>query len=97
MKYVARVSQVLQSAIHKLGTVENGEIRPVSNLPLPNRVEIELDGSESEPCMMYRYTDDDTFCGDTWHETFDSALEQAKFEYGLERHEFKPARIHGVT
>jgi hypothetical protein len=92
MRYVARVTQVLQSGIHKLATVENGEVGASSDLPLPNRIEIELDGSESEPCMMYRYAHNDTFCGDTWHETFASALEQARFEYGLERDDLQPVQ-----
>jgi hypothetical protein len=89
MKYVARVEQVLHAGIHTVGTVENGEVRVLTDLPLPDRIEIELDGSESEPCMTYRYTNDDRFCGDSWHETFEAALEQAEYEYGLEREDFK--------
>lgn len=60
-----------------------------SELPHPERVEVELDGSEAEPCMMYRYTADGTFCGDTWHQTFELALQQAGHEYGLTRHDFQ--------
>jgi hypothetical protein len=63
-------------------------------MPLPDRVEIELDGAEAQPCMMYRYTNDDEFCGDTWHETFAAALEQAEFEYGLTRGDFE--LVHGT-
>lgn len=60
-------------------------------MPDAHRVEIELDGFEAEPCMMYRYTADGQFCGDTWHESFEQALAQAKYEYGLDRCDFSPA------
>jgi hypothetical protein len=33
--------------------------------------------------MLYRYQDDGTFCGDTWHETFEDAKHQALYEYGI--------------
>ncbi|BAU46689.1 hypothetical protein SVA_0107 [Sulfurifustis variabilis] len=90
MKYIAKVRQVLRKDIHKLATIEDGEVKVIGPLPLPDRVEIELDGSETEPCKMYRYTEDDEFCGDTWHETFEYALDQAAFEYGLKREDFEP-------
>jgi hypothetical protein len=32
--------------------------------------------------MLYRYTLDRAFGGDTWHETLEDALEQAIREYG---------------
>jgi hypothetical protein len=41
--------------------------------------------------MMYRYTADGRFCGDSWHQSFKDAIEQAKYEYGLDRADFKPA------
>jgi hypothetical protein len=87
--YFAKVKQVLQSDIHKIGSIENGELKTVSSMPQADRVEIELEGSESDPCMMNRFTKDNEFCGDTWHENFDDALSQASFEYGLERGDFK--------
>lgn len=92
MKYVAKVKQVLRPDIHKLATIENDEVKAVGPLPLADRVEIELDGSETEPCKMYRYTEGGEFCGDTWHETFEHALDQAEFEYGLKREDFEPAK-----
>lgn len=92
MKYVAKVKQVLRSDIHKIGAIENNEVKLVADLPLPDRVEIELDGSETEPCVMYRHTGSGEFCGDTWHETFEHALNQAEFEYGLKRDDFEPVK-----
>ncbi len=41
---------------------------------------------------MYRYANGDIFCADTWHEILECALEQAKFEYGLERNDFQPVQ-----
>ena len=31
--------------------------------------------------FLFRYDVDGTFCGDTWHETFDQAKAQTTFEY----------------
>ena len=87
-KLIARVVRVLQPDIHKVGRIVDGKVVPVADLPLPSRVIIELDGGRQEPCMMFRYTDADVFCGDTWHETFDNALSQASYEYGLSESEF---------
>jgi len=88
IKLVARVTRVIRPGIHKIGTIVNGEVRPVADLPLPSRVVIELDGGREEPCMMYRYTDDEEFCGDTWHQTLEDVLLQAEYEYGLSETDF---------
>lgn len=89
MKYVARVTKVLRTGIHKIGDIQDGELRPVADLPLPDRLEIELEGGPGDPCMIYRYTDDGEFCGDTWHEKLEDALAQAEFEYGLSQRDFR--------
>lgn len=89
MKYLARVKQVLRPDIHKIGAIEDDAVKVVADMPLPDRVEIVMDGSDDDSCVMYRYTDDDEFCGDTWHETLQHAFEQAAFEYGLRAEEFK--------
>ncbi len=91
MKYTARITQILKAGIHKIGTIADGEIKMVSEMSLPNFVEIELDGGDEEPCMMSRYTDAGEFCGDTWHETLKHAFRQAEFEYGLQESDFKVA------
>jgi hypothetical protein len=66
------------------------DVVPVADLPLPTRVEIELEGGPNEPCMMFRYNDAGEDCGDTWHENLTQALDQAKFEYGLGEADFDP-------
>jgi hypothetical protein len=45
MKYVAQVTQVLRPGIHKIGTIRDGTPEAVADLPLPTRVEIELDSA----------------------------------------------------
>lgn len=90
MKYIAEVTKVLHPRIHKIGTIENGQVKPtITRLPLPDRVEIELEGTSDEPCMMYRYTNSGEFCGDTWHENLQNAFLQAAYEYGLSESDFK--------
>lgn len=90
MRYVAKIRKVAVRRIHKVAIVEDGRVRAKEDLLDPHRVEIELDGCEAKACIMYRYTDDGRFCGDTWHPSFEEALEQAKYEYGLERSDFSP-------
>ncbi len=89
MKYVARMVNVLKSGIHKIGEIQDGQVRPVANLPLPNRIEIEFEECD-EPCFMYRYTDANEFCGDTWHANLADAFAQAEYEYGLVEQDFVP-------
>ena len=89
MRYVATVTRVLRQGIHTRGAIVHGELKTVGAMPLAERVEIELDGTEMQPCMMYRYTNDGQFCGDTWHETLAAAFQQAEFEYGLTRSDFQ--------
>lgn len=88
-KYVARVAEVLRSGSHGVTTLEEGEVVPVADLPLPSRVEIHLEGGREDPCTMLRYTDADEFCGDTWHECLEDAFSQAEFEYGLSESDFE--------
>ena len=81
MKYVAPVTRILQDGIHTVvtGFHENKFISAA--LPMPTRVEIEID--QAGHAMLYRYQNDGTFCGDTWHETLEDAMHQADYEYGI--------------
>lgn len=90
-KYIARVTEVFRSGIHVMAKVQNGAVIPLAGLPLPDRVEIELEGGRENPCMMYRYTEANQSCGDTRHENLEAAFEQAKFEYGLDEKDFSLA------
>lgn len=90
MKYVAKVVTVLQRGIHTRGLPSG----PMTEISLAVRVEIELDGAESDPCMMYRYADDEDFSGDTWHQSLADAFAQAEFEYGLQPSDFLPVSNH---
>ena len=81
MKYSAKVEQILQDGIHKVVVAFRDIEMIANNMPLPTRVEIEV--GETGDAMLYRYQDDGTFCGDTWHETFEDAKHQASYEYGI--------------
>ena len=85
MKYVARVADVLHS-INKIGTIVEGELRVVSDMPVPDRVEIVPEANGS--FFLYRYTRSGDFCGDTMHETLQDAFSQAEYEYGLREANF---------
>ena len=91
MKYLARVRQVLQPGIHTIGTIRADQVETVAVMPSPTRVEIELEGTPADPCMMFRFNDAGDFCGDTWHDDLQHAFAQAAFEYGLAPEEFSLA------
>jgi len=86
MKYVAAIARILHPAIHRMGGIEDRELA-VAPFPRPDRAEIQCEGSDG-PCFLIRYTTDGKFCGDTWHETFSDAIDQAKLEYGLSEQDF---------
>ncbi len=89
MKHVAQVTRVLQTGIQTVGSLQNGKITPIAALPLPDRVEIVLEGGPEGPCRMYRFSKSGEFCGDTWHRTLADAYAQAAYEYGLSEEDFK--------
>ncbi len=81
MKFTARVAQVLRSGIHKIAVDRRDTEFVFADLPRPTYVEIKVD--DAGHAMLYRYRDDGTFCGDTWHESLHDAQEQATHEYGI--------------
>ena len=87
MKYIARIREVLQTDIHRAATIVDGELVPLGVLPAPHRVEISVEPGE-QSCFMYRFTKAGEGCGDTWHASFDDAVAQAYFEFGLKREDF---------
>lgn len=46
--------------------------------PLPSILVIEWDGKRA---FLYRFLDEETPCGDTWHQTLKDAFSQVDFEY----------------
>ncbi len=87
-KLVADVRTVLIDGIHSMGAVHEGQIRKGLPLPRPDRVVIEIDSEVDGPCMLFRFSTDGRFCGDTWHENLETAVAQANYEYGLVRGDF---------
>ncbi len=78
MKYIAKVHKVLHPGIHRLIT-QQGRLT-TADMPLPDYVEID-EGPHN--AMLYRYQNDGTFCGDTWHGSLAAAKAQARYEYGI--------------
>lgn len=64
-----------QQTFHKRGLPDG----PQTTMPFPDV--LFLEGDETS-YMLYRYTVDGRFCGDTWHQTLEDAKRQAEFEYG---------------
>jgi hypothetical protein len=95
MKYIARVTEVLEPRIHKVGTIRDGKPVAVADMPLPDKIEIHLDREPSQPCMIYRYTDSGVFCGNTWHQNLEDAFAAAEEEYGLSAKEFTLVKDDG--
>jgi hypothetical protein len=80
MKLIARVEQVLQSGIHTATIPKQDGTLITQGMPLPDYVEIDAGPQDA---MLYRYRDDGTFCGDSWHENLQAAKAQAYYEYGI--------------
>lgn len=63
--------------------------------PPPTPVEVavvDFEISAAEGGYMFELISRNTgHCGDTWHETLDEALEQAKLSFGIEPEEWRPA------
>jgi len=87
MKYVARPKEFRRPDMHTIGHISDGELITGDSLPLPDRVVIEPE-PDSDSYFMLRYTRSGVFCGDTWHEDLEAALEQANYEYGLTAADF---------
>jgi hypothetical protein len=64
-----------QQTIHTIGLPDG----PQTMMPFPDVPFLEGDETSY---MLYRYTADGRFGGDTWHQTLEEAMHQAEFEYG---------------
>ena len=83
MKYIAKVEQVLVPGLHAWACRDsNGQLQN-SVMASPDYVVVEVGDQDNAGCMIYRFTDDGTCVGDTWHEDLTAARHQAHFEYGL--------------
>jgi hypothetical protein len=88
VKIIARVNKVVVSGIQQWCIFDASGKAHFKDMPDPEFVEIEPDGGDGDPCMMYRYRDDGTFCGDTWHKNIAAAKHQAEYEYGIKATEW---------
>jgi hypothetical protein len=83
MKYIAKVKQVLVPGLHTWARRDSAGQLQQSVMPSPDYVIIETGEQKSAGCMIYRFIDDGTCVGDTWHENLVAAKHQAHYEYGL--------------
>ena len=83
MKHIARVKQVLVPGLHKWVRRDSAGQLQESVMPSPDYVVIETGEQDKAGCMIYRFRDDGTCVGDTWHEDLAAAKNRAQYEYGL--------------
>jgi len=50
--------------------------------PVADVLVLEAANADGEGVMLYRYTTEGIFCGDTWHASVQEAMDQARYEYG---------------
>ena len=80
MKLRADVRKDLGKVKHAWGTVVDGQ--PVEAERMPPAVWVEIEEVDGR-FMMYRYGAGGEFAGDTWHESIEDAMEDAKYEYEI--------------
>jgi hypothetical protein len=83
----ARISLALKpetQAIHSVvtGLDETTGALAEAYFPVADVLVLEAGCGAERGAMLYRYTADGVFGGDTWHESVKDALDQATFEYG---------------
>jgi hypothetical protein len=64
-----------QQTIHRIGLPDG----PQTTIPFPDLLFLESDETNY---MLYRYTADGQFGGDTWQQTIEKTTDQAELEYG---------------
>ncbi|WP_374369016.1 hypothetical protein [Dongia sp.] len=78
----AKVSEVTGRTKHLAAGSESTTVSP------PYSVEI-VEGEGEEGVLLFRLDRKDVCLADTWHKTVDAAKAQAKFEYGIEDHDWE--------
>jgi hypothetical protein len=76
IRLIARVLPIVgrKQAVHSWQNTDSSKLA----MPFPDVLLLVSDGNRA---MIYRYKQDGTFCGDTWHESIEDAKQQAIFEY----------------
>ncbi|HMP04412.1 MAG TPA: hypothetical protein PKC45_18125 [Gemmatales bacterium] len=86
-KLSAPVTRVLRHINYHGNLVGQGELVRNEPLPVPSKVVIEVEDSDS--IYLERFAGDGTFAGDTWHSCIEEAFDQARYEFGIERDEWQ--------
>jgi len=79
-KLQALVREIRGTTKHGIGTIGPYGPEMVREMPAAVRVEITAD---DDGIFLLRFDTHGEFCGDTWHETIDEAMEAAQIEYGI--------------
>ncbi|MGA8938896.1 MAG: hypothetical protein WB439_07005 [Acidobacteriaceae bacterium] len=72
-----RLAEIPEGKLSRTKHTLNGE-------PMPSARHIIL-AEHSDGPMVYRYSEDWIFAGDTWHENIADALHQIDFEFGVSK------------
>jgi hypothetical protein len=84
MKLEAKVRRVTGKTVHRFGTIANGRVVPLQQMPVPASVQIaQLQSPERGYYLLY-FDSAGGYLTDTWHATLEDAKEQAKFEFEIE-------------
>lgn len=79
-KLRAMVRQATGNTKHTLGIL--GPNRPEVESELPNALTVVIEAND-EGILLLRFDKCGEFCGDTWHQSIDEAMEQAHFKFGI--------------
>ena len=81
MRLRAKVLQATGAAVHRHATIVEGHLVRGAQISTAAHVEI---SEASTGFSLLHYDADENCVADTWHPTLDEAMDQAKFEFGIE-------------
>jgi hypothetical protein len=84
--YVAQNNSSTSNVKHSLGTLgENGE-KTIKTFSVAERIEISIG---EDGVSLVRFDQNGSFCGDTWHQTIEQAMDQAEYEFKVSRDDWQ--------
>ncbi len=92
MRLRAKVTTATGNARHYIGTIVDDLPVPVSQLPVPDFVEIV---AEDGAFYLYHFDADGSCFADTWHQTLEQAKNQATFEFRIRSDEWTEVDDNG--
>ena len=89
MRLQAKVKGTTGKTRHSLGTVIDGNLKPVEDIPTPSWLEIV---QEDGAFYLFYFNECGVCFTDTWHQSLEEAKQQAAFEFGIEAGEWTEVR-----